>query len=79
MTAENSNPNSNSNREGLCLELSNKPSQENIVEDFMLNDNRYFVPELDMQEKHVTGLFHFGGCTIYYFQSAPYQYLCFLV
>lgn len=32
-----------------------------------------------MHEKHVTGLFHFGGCTIYYFQSAPYQYLCFLV
>jgi hypothetical protein len=46
MTAENSN--SNSNREGLCLELSNKPSPENIVEDFMLNDNRDFVLELDM-------------------------------
>jgi len=72
MTAENSNPNSNSNREGLCLELSNKPSPENIVEDFMLNDNRDFVLELDMQEtkmyENVTGLFHFGGC----FQSALY-------
>ncbi|MDP9288407.1 MAG: hypothetical protein M3P08_09430 [Thermoproteota archaeon] len=82
MTAENSNPNSNSNREVLCLELSNKPSQENIVEDFMLNDNGYFVIKLDMEEtkvyENVAGLFHLGS-RYYYFQSALYQYLCFLV
>jgi hypothetical protein len=43
----------------LRLELSNKLSQENIVEDFILNDNSYFVLKLNHEYKQKTIPFQF--------------------